>query len=69
MQWHQIHSWALERLSSARERNDGNLDAIETAKLRGRIEVLKELVALPETQKILDAQPKFAYPEEDSHGF
>lgn len=60
MNWHDVEAWATERLSTARNRNDGDLDLIETAKLRGRIALLKELIALPEQKKVLEAQSKSA---------
>jgi len=35
-----------ERLQKARERNDGDLDPVQTARLRGEISCLKRLLAL-----------------------
>lgn len=46
-------------LDDARRRNDGlDLTADQTAQIRGRIALLKELLALPERQTTLDAQAK-----------
>jgi hypothetical protein len=69
MQVHEIEAWAKDRLVRARERNDGNLDVIETAMLRGQIQTLKELLALEERGNTLKAQARFVTPEDDSHGF
>ena len=69
MQWHEITVWVNDKLTQARERNDGDLDAIQTARLRGRIETLKELLALPSQKTVMEAQARFATPTEDSHGF
>lgn len=62
MQWHEVESWAQEALKSARIRNDGDLDPIETAKLRGRMLTLKELIALPDRVKTMEAQSNDAGP-------
>lgn len=69
MQWHEIFIWASSKLEQARERNDGDLDATQTAVLRGRISILKELIALPEGRKILEAQSKFVNPVEESRDY
>ena len=61
--WSEIEAWAKERLASARDRNDGDLGEIETAHLRGRIATLKELLALPETKRSMDAQVKSVLPD------
>lgn len=62
MYWPDIEAWAQERLALARGRNDGDLSEIDTAKLRGRIATLKELIALPEQKKLLEAQSMGASP-------
>ena len=61
--WTDIEAWAKDKLATARNQNDGELSEIETAKLRGRIATLKELIALPNTQKVLEAQSKSVLPE------
>lgn len=47
--WMKIEAKLKERLSILRARNDGDLNEIETARLRGRIDAVKELLALSET--------------------
>lgn len=44
--WKKLDAFLVHRLNSARERNDGNLDAVETAKLRGQIAEIKALLDL-----------------------
>lgn len=45
--WIKLHTHLRSQLQSLRERNDGTqLDAIETARLRGRIAQVKEILAL-----------------------
>lgn len=51
-------------LDEARVRNDGlGLDESETNQIRGRIAVLKELIALPTRQRNLDAQSRNGHPD------
>lgn len=45
--WLAIHEWASERLEQLRKRNDGPLDVVATAHLRGQVAILKQLLALP----------------------
>lgn len=46
--WIFVSNWAAIELDQARERNDSHKrDAVQTAALRGRIELLKELLELP----------------------
>jgi hypothetical protein len=46
--WVEIARWAEERLALERQRNDDlKLDVAQTAHCRGRISVLKDLLALP----------------------
>lgn len=54
--WHYVEAWAKERLESSRQRNDADLGATDTATLRGRIALLKELIALPESKKDEEAR-------------
>lgn len=45
--WIKLHTHLRSQLQTLRERNDGaQLDAIETARLRGRIAQVKEILAL-----------------------
>lgn len=46
--WQKISKHLDERVQVLRARNDGDLDNIETAKLRGRIAAIKEIIALGE---------------------
>ena len=46
--WVFVSNWAQAELQSARERNDSmKHDAVQTAALRGRIDMLKGLLELP----------------------
>lgn len=54
---HFVRQWATERLALARATNDLDLDSVQTAKLRGRIEVLKEVQALGQPQAPAEPQP------------
>jgi hypothetical protein len=42
--WKRIEIELNERLTVLREKNDGNLDQLETSKLRGTIAALKEIL-------------------------
>lgn len=44
--WKKLEAHITSRIESARCQNDGELDAIATARLRGRIGAWKELLAL-----------------------
>lgn len=50
--WRKIEAHLLSRLALMRQRNDGNLDPTETAKVRGRITELKDLIALGEPSPV-----------------
>lgn len=50
-------------LEEARNKNDADLSMEETQKLRGRIALLKELIALPKTQKVMEAQSRLDHPD------
>lgn len=63
MNWAQIEAWANEALVRARAKNDGDLTESETAKLRGRIDALKELIALPAKRLVMEAQSRTVLPE------
>ena len=49
--WTDAKAWAETALVNARTKNDGDIDAIATARLRGRIDALKELLSLPARQE------------------
>lgn len=54
-----------ELLDQARIRNDGlNLSTEETNQIRGRIALLKELIALPQHKLIRDAQSRIEHRDE-----
>jgi hypothetical protein len=60
--WRQIETWAESRLKSEREKNDApDLTTEETAVLRGRIAMLKELLALP---RRAEAQARMSDPSQ-----
>jgi len=50
--WHTLKKWAEAELVKAREKNDSlKIDHDKTTALRGRIKVLKEILAMPEKIK------------------
>lgn len=61
-QAYQTHFQTL--LKRYREMNDGDLSLEDTCKLRGKIALLKELIALPSQKMIMDAQSRIGHPEE-----
>ena len=44
--WLKLEAYLNERLAALRAQNDGELDEVATARLRGRIAATKELLAL-----------------------
>lgn len=46
--WVRLRAHLQERMDLCRRKNDGDLDPDETARLRGRIAQLKEILALEE---------------------
>lgn len=54
VQWQKIRKYAEERLELLRKRNDADMEERKTARLRGQIRELKNLLALdkpvPETE-------------------
>lgn len=46
--WLQVADWARTRVDALRAKNDGDLDAVETARVRGQLKAFKELIGLPE---------------------
>lgn len=61
--WAYVENWAITELQKARESNDSTKrDAIETAALRGRIRMLKELIALPKPK---DRQRRIPIPQDE----
>jgi GTP1/Obg family GTP-binding protein len=51
--WQKIKKHLEQRLETARNKNDGDLNEVETAKLRGRITELKSFLALDKPPPIL----------------
>jgi len=63
--WVAIHAWTEAQLGKAREDNDSLLrDENQTAALRGRIKLLKELIDLPKPDKRERVKPP---PEHDEY--
>jgi hypothetical protein len=46
--WVAVAAWAQSRIDTLRVKNETDLDPLETARVRGQIKALKELLALPE---------------------
>jgi hypothetical protein len=44
--WRKLEAHLNERLTALRAQNDGDLDAIATARIRGRIGAVREILAL-----------------------
>lgn len=57
--WRKIKAYCEERLSTARHRNDSNLDDRRTANLRGRIAELKHLATLDQPAPQTEANDDF----------
>lgn len=51
--WKQVSEWAAGEISRLRTKNDGDLDELQTASVRGEIKALKRLLALPDFQAAL----------------
>ncbi len=47
-EWIEIKNDYIKRLQELRESNDGNKDILQTTKIRGKIELLKELISMPD---------------------
>ena len=61
--WLYIETWAKQEIDLARLKNDGDLNEMATAKLRGRLSALKELVALPEDKRFRETQSRIDAPD------
>lgn len=59
--WQQITRWAESELDRARKQNDGELDDLQTASVRGEIKFIKKLLSLP---KVSAAMAAYADPAE-----
>jgi hypothetical protein len=45
--WLLLADWARSRIEALRTSNDGDLDALQTARLRGQLKAFKEFLDLP----------------------
>lgn len=54
--WLKLRDHLNETLLSLRSQNDGDLDEIATARLRGRISAVKVILALGEVQEQVQAE-------------
>lgn len=54
--WLKIEAWANGQIDLLRKRNDGDLDNMATAKLRGKISALKALLDLAQPDPTITNQ-------------
>lgn len=47
--WKKLEAYLQERLQTCRKKNDGDLGELETARLRGEIRAIKQLLAVGES--------------------
>ena len=52
--WVRLRAHLIDKLNTARARNDGMLSEQETAALRGQIRTLKSLISLGDDRPIID---------------
>ena len=52
--WRKILAHLNEKLANARAKNDGDLDEVTTAKVRGQIGILKALIALDKDIAVIE---------------
>jgi hypothetical protein len=52
--WRRLRGHLEDKLGELRGQNDGELDQFQTAKLRGRIECLKGIIALGDEPPLID---------------
>ncbi len=55
--WRRLAQELHDRIELSRKRNDGDLDPVATAKLRGRIKALQELIALADEARATATSP------------
>lgn len=53
--WKKIETELLERLQTFRERNDGDLEPLQTQRLRGAISVVKEILSWKDNPVIIQS--------------
>jgi len=46
LEWNQVKDYCTRQLDELRVENDGPLDLVETARIRGMIEMAKKVIAL-----------------------
>ena len=63
--WKKLKSHYEEKLEACRKQNDGELDPIQTAKLRGRIVEIKSFLALENPPPSLKAGEEQSPPAEE----
>lgn len=62
--WRQLKNYMQGKLDSERRKNDGlDLTEKETEQIRGRISLLKELLALDQAEEVRLAQARIEHPE------
>jgi hypothetical protein len=62
--WQQVQKWAEAKLATERNKNDDpQLDVAATGLARGRIAMLKELLALPTLNSALATQARMGDPD------
>jgi len=50
LEWVQVRDHCTRRLAELRDENEGDLDPAETTKIRGMIEMAREIIALGEDE-------------------
>ena len=53
LEWNQVKDYCTKRLEELCVENEGDLDHIETAKVRGMIKMAKEIIALGEDEETI----------------
>jgi hypothetical protein len=54
IEWIRIKEHSQKRLAELRADNDGDLDEVETARIRGMILMCKEIIALDQDKPVLE---------------
>lgn len=54
--WRKLESYLEQRMETLRQTNDGDLDPMQTARLRGRIAELKSMLALSKDEPTVAAE-------------
>lgn len=56
LEWSDIKDYCLKRQAELREENDGDLDVVETSRLRGMIELTKEILSLDKKEQVIEIE-------------